>query len=242
MANRLGEEEHESQDRWLVSYADFITLLFAFFTVLYATSERNQEKTKEFQESVRRYLIKGGALGGSADTVNQSEKFSTPIEQPIPTYPQSVSRKAEQTETDLVMKIESLLSQEDIRKTIIDISAEDVGVRVSVFARGVFLPNSSQLDPQKTKQIAKLGQIFSGLKSKLIIEGHTSNMSNSWELASSRASQFVKYLNAVQRVPADQLAAVSFGHQRPLIPIDQPDPSFKNDRLDVIVLTDDFPF
>ena len=58
-------EEPESHDRWLVSYADFITLLFAFFVVMYATSSNNQEKQKSFQESVRANLkLSGGGATG----------------------------------------------------------------------------------------------------------------------------------------------------------------------------------
>src|SRR3972149_1489706 len=54
MARKKHEEEHENHERWLVSYADFITLLFAFFTVLYATAQRDVEKEKKFEDSIKK--------------------------------------------------------------------------------------------------------------------------------------------------------------------------------------------
>src|SRR4051812_33444798 len=67
-------EEQENHERWLVSYADFITLLFAFFVVMYATSNNNQEKQKSFQESVRQNLkLVGGGGNGDADQKGAQE-------------------------------------------------------------------------------------------------------------------------------------------------------------------------
>ncbi|MDX2290671.1 MULTISPECIES: flagellar motor protein MotB, partial [Streptomyces] len=83
------QEEHDSgTERWLVSYADFITLMFAFFVILYATSERNQEKVKNFQQSVEKYLIKAGSFGESGARVEAGEKNFYVIEPPNATYRQ----------------------------------------------------------------------------------------------------------------------------------------------------------
>lgn len=77
--------EHENHERWLVSYADFITLLFAFFVVLYATSEANQEKQKQFQESLKEHLRGLSFLGeapsglGSRSTGSGPRRASGPM-------------------------------------------------------------------------------------------------------------------------------------------------------------------
>src|SRR6185437_12293789 len=80
------EKEPSGQDRWLVSYADFITLMFAFFAVLYATSQKDFEKEKNFQESIKKYLIKAGAFGESGQQIQQGQKNNSVIEAPIETY------------------------------------------------------------------------------------------------------------------------------------------------------------
>src|ERR1700678_1409961 len=80
-------EDHDNgQERWLVSYADFITLMFAFFVILYATSERDLDKVKKFQESVDKFLVKGGACGESGAKIDQGEKNFSVIEPPIQTF------------------------------------------------------------------------------------------------------------------------------------------------------------
>ena len=71
------DDREAGHERWLVSYADFITLMFAFFAVLYATSEKDLAKSKEFQDSIKRYLIKAGSFGESGQQVNQGEKNNT---------------------------------------------------------------------------------------------------------------------------------------------------------------------
>src|SRR4051812_33167997 len=80
------EVEESGQDRWLVSYADFMTLMFAFFAVLYATSQKDVEKSKEFQDSIKRYLIKAGSFGETGAQLNQGKRANSPIEPPIETF------------------------------------------------------------------------------------------------------------------------------------------------------------
>ena len=73
------EDPQDNSDRWMVSYADFITLLFAFFVVLFATSQKDLSKGKEFEESIKKFLIKFGAFGESGQNVNQGVQENAPI-------------------------------------------------------------------------------------------------------------------------------------------------------------------
>ena len=97
---RRSDEGNDSHERWLVSYADFITLLFAFFVVLYATSEQDDNKSKKFEESVKKYLLKiGSALGGQGSIINTGSKNRDPIAEPIETFkkrpPSKLQKKIE---------------------------------------------------------------------------------------------------------------------------------------------------
>src|SRR4051812_4395742 len=86
---RHREEEHVNHERWLVSYADFITLLFAFFTVLYATSQQDAEKAKEFEQSIRKYfgaIIGGSTSAGEAPVFERTRNY---IEPAIQTFPEN---------------------------------------------------------------------------------------------------------------------------------------------------------
>ena len=84
MAKKKHEEEHENHERWLISYADFITLLFAFFTILYATSQKDIAKAEEFQRSVqkafRSFVDFGGLMGKFVSTDSQTQLLPPPID------------------------------------------------------------------------------------------------------------------------------------------------------------------
>src|SRR3989344_8484573 len=142
-APRDPHEEGGSSERWLISYADFITLMFAFFAVLYATSEKDLEKSKEFQESIKRYLIKAGSFGESGQQIQQGEKNNAVIEPPIQTYKNGRPEPMElldQAETF----IETKLTAEERKKYITDISADDWGVRISLPSVALFSNHSEK--------------------------------------------------------------------------------------------------
>src|ERR1700761_5601039 len=105
-SSRKVEDHDNSQERWLVSYADFITLMFAFFVILYATSERDIEKTKQLQKSVEKFLIKAGAFGESGAKIDQGEKNFSAIEPPIQTFRQNTA-----DDTKLLDGIQAKLEQ-----------------------------------------------------------------------------------------------------------------------------------
>src|SRR5262245_52026432 len=86
--NRDHGSEEPNHERWLDAYADFITLVFQFFTVHYATSEKDTEKSQEFQESIKRYVIKAEAGFGHPETqpIKQEDKRNSVIEPPIETF------------------------------------------------------------------------------------------------------------------------------------------------------------
>src|SRR5215218_4680042 len=88
MARRKKQEEPVNHERWLVSYADFITLLFAFFVVLYATSQADVKKQEEFEESVRRSFASMTGVGAGApfDELDQL-KNNALIRAPIERFP-----------------------------------------------------------------------------------------------------------------------------------------------------------
>src|ERR1700677_4793849 len=84
MSKKKHEEEHENHERWLVSYADFITLLFAFFVILYATSQQDASKAKEAQKSIQRafrsFVDFGGLQGKFVDNKEATQLIAPPID------------------------------------------------------------------------------------------------------------------------------------------------------------------
>lgn len=236
------ENDRGAQDRWLVSYADFITLLFAFFTILYATSERDLNKTQEFQDSVKKYLIKAGAFGGTGEKLNQGEKFNTVIEPPIETHEQ-VKPETENVKGELEMQLEEALSPEDLRKVVLDISSDDLGVRVVLSGTQLFANGSTQFRPAILEILQKMGSIVAKLNKKILIEGHSQEKAapytNDWEFAAARAITVVRYLAKVHKVDGNRLMALSYGAQRPYDDKKSKNADQLNERIEVVILNGD---
>ncbi len=247
---RREEPEHEETERWLVSYADFITLLFAFFVVLYATSEKNLGRAEEFQESIQKYLIKVGGVpgtGGTPQTAHQAQELDTPIEPPLPTYPRT-TREAREAQRQIEAFVEEQISQENIDQAILDIALDDYGVRLSLSAHYLFLPEEAQFRREALDILNRVGILLRRLDRKLIIESHTDSLPlqsqaypSHWELSSARATSLIRYLVRVHQFEESDLIAVAYGSQRPLKPGRDQDSHRFNNRLDLLILTDDSP-
>ncbi|NCN41158.1 OmpA family protein [bacterium] len=236
-----GHEEGAGHERWLVSYADFITLLFAFFTVLYATSERNLEKTQEFQESVKKYLIKAGAFGGSGGQVQQGEKNNEVIESPLPTYKSSRPEDLAVTEST-EKEVEQSISKEDRSNYLMDLYSDDLGVRLVVRGAQIFASGQAGFKKEALPFLSRLGKVIKKIDRRLLIEGHVDSEFESEKLgdlslSQDRSLQFARYLAQVHKYPSNKLITAGFGSHRPL--------SGKqvnlNDRLEIIILFEDSP-
>lgn len=237
------EDKENSQERWLVSYADFITLMFAFFAVLYATSQKDMEKTKEFQDSIKRYLIKAGAFGETGAQINQGQKANTPIETPIPTFNPNKPETVKVLD-DAETFIETKLTNAERGKYILDLVADDWGVRVTIPAAAIYTANSDKFREEATPFIAKLSGLLAKTKRKILVEGHVSEkevgpFKSTWDFASARSVNMVRFIQKKENLPASQLASASLGDSRPLY---QNDKKELNSRLEIIILNADFEF
>lgn len=230
----------DNHDRWLVSYADFITLLFAFFTVLYATSERNVEKTKEFQESVKKYLIKVGGFGGSGEKIEQGEKYNQIIEPPIQTFP-SENPKTEKVMDSIEQLVERSFTKEEREKYFIDLSMDEMGVRLAIGADEIFDGDSYKFKTSALPFLDKLGKLLTQINLQIAIDGHTVQKSfgnyDAWEMSSLRATTAAKYFHKVHKISGDALVAMSHGALKPLVKDTAGELAGKNSRLELLIIT-----
>lgn len=237
------EEEHGSSERWLVSYADFITLMFAFFAVLYATSEKDLEKAEEFQESVKKYLIKAGSFGESGQQIRQGEKNNSVIEPPIETHRDS------RPETVKVLDeaeafIETHLTEEERKKFVQDVSADDWGVRMVLPAQTLYALNSEKFRAEALPFLTKLSDMIAKTKRKVLIEGHvamgeTGTSRSTWDFSSARSVNLLRFMQAKQKLPDNYMVAAALGDSRPLI---KDGKSSSNSRIEIVLLNSDMEF
>jgi chemotaxis protein MotB len=237
-------EEHENLERWLVSYADFITLLFAFFVVMYAISSVNEGKYrvlsdaiitafKEPQASDR--MINLGAknaelLPGTGQPIGKSTPQKIPPANPVAERMKGIAK-------DVQNAMQSLVQQGQVRVTQ---SAR--GIQVEISASMLFASGDAALQPASMDALAAVARVLAETDNPIQVEGHTDNIPikspnypSNWELSSARAGSVVRLL-AEQGVPANRLVAIGYADNKPLDANTTPEGRSRNRRVNVVIL------
>jgi chemotaxis protein MotB len=245
------EEEHENSERWMVTYADMLTLLLVLFIVLYAISSVNTSKFQElktglasaFKNGQPSVLIGGtGVVGHDSITLPQASSAN-------PAAAAAAAAKAAATkEVQQFKKIEQSI------QSALDGIGKGSAARYSIDQRGlvvtvvtddlVFAGNSAALESQGQQLISAVAAPLRGITNNIQVDGHTNQQKVStapyptgWELSSARASSVVEYLISHQGISASRLSAVGFSDQKPLIPPSDPLSIKLNRRVDIVVLS-----
>lgn len=235
-------EEHENHERWLVSYADFITLLFAFFVVMYATSTNNEEKQKQFEESVRINLRLAQGHSENSERTG-AEAFDPQLANPVEGFPRQGGGR--EVEDYLGRTLNKVLNPEE-KGAVTKLHHDLVGARIALAASTFFPTGSSKLRRSSLKTLDKVADLLKLTDKKIIIEGHTDDLpvrggafDSNWELASLRATSVVRYLITFHKIDPARLAAISYADQRPLVPNDSEENRAKNRRIEILIVTGD---
>ena len=249
MAMKKRHEEHENHERWLVSYADFITLLFAFFVVLYASSNADSKKQKEVETSIKQSFGQGNgngeASGGAPFDELQALQAKNIMPRLLQTFPPRGSGSAE-VQGYVEKRLEKDMSQDGDSDAVTGVRHDAVGVRIQVAANKLFASGSADLKTDSSSALDKIGQLLKESNRRLIIEGHTDDepiktekYPSNWELSASRATKIVRYLVARHRIAPSRLTAVAYADQKPIVPNSNEINRARNRRIEVMIVTDD---
>lgn len=219
MARRRHQEEHENHERWLVSYADFITLLFAFFVVMYSISSINEGK----------YRILSDSLEG---VFNQPDRSIKPIpvgeERPRTTEP-DVATVAEaarsETAPDPLQDIAKGMREafgDMIMKDQMTVRGNELWIEIELNSSLLFSSGDALPTDMAFSIIEKIAKILAPYENPVHIEGFTDNLPintaqfpSNWELSTARAASIVRML-AMDGVNPGRLAAVGYGEFQPV--------------------------
>lgn len=237
---RKTEDTNDNHERWLVSYADFITLLFAFFVVMYALSTVNEGK----------YRILSDSMVHAFRNVQV-----TPVQQ-IPTSmtpPITVIQKNPAVRAQEAAKQKQRDKMRNVAKDIMEVMApliEQGKVRVIETSRGVsieindsilFSPGQALLQPQLTKAMRAIADVLVPTDFPVTIEGHTDNVPikttqfpSNWELSAVRATTVLR-LFADAGVAPDRLTAIGYADTRPVEPNLLADGRARNRRVTILI-------
>lgn len=162
MARKKAQPEHENHERWLVSYADFITLLFAFFVVMFASSQTDKAKAQQISDSVKQALEKGGVsaavreiMGG---TVDEKGKGNAMMKGPGGSQPKNIRDEAAlQAELMPSMQYLTKALQAEIQQGQVEVHLEPRGLVVSLRQAAFFPSGGDAIDPNTLHSIDKIG-------------------------------------------------------------------------------------
>jgi chemotaxis protein MotB len=222
-------EEHENHERWLVSYADMMTLLFALFVVLFAISSLNKSKIEAFASS----MTKNKAIGQPAITTPM------PIEDPVEPTPGNPVTRAQLEK--LKKELEQALARAGVSKGAkVEINAK--GLTVSLTDGVLYESGEAVLLPHGVKILQAIGPKLSTFDNPVTVEGHTDNKPirnphfvDNWELSSARANTVVRFFLSKYHLDPNRLAASGFADTRPLVPNDTPAHQATNRRVVVLI-------
>ena len=243
MSRKKKHPEHVNHERWLVSYADFITLLFAFFVVLFSSSQADKKKQSDLSAAMQSAFTPLGAFdahsktpplapGGSA-TIN-----ATPLALPVPTI-HIETAEATQKRLGKILAEQIAAGQIPPGSVTMHITAE--GLVISLHEAGFFPSGSAEVRPASIPMLSLLAKMLP--MGPLRIEGHTDNVpihtaqfATNWELSTARATAIARLL--LDRGPIDpaSVSAAGYAEFHPIASNATEEGRAQNRRVDIILL------
>jgi chemotaxis protein MotB len=243
---------HESHERWLVSYADFITLLFAFFVVMFASSQKDRNAAKAVSDSVRDAIEHGQfssmvlmALGRgkhenskppvNAERVKISENQPPQIGNPANPHPEDLAKSMQKLAKGL---------DAELKNGKIQLTLEVRGLVISLREAAFFASGDDTVEPASFPMLAKIAEVMSGLPNAVRLEGHTdsrpihtSRFRSNWELSAARSIAMLEVLNQRYQIPLERMCVAGYAENAPADTNDTEEGRAHNRRVDVVLLT-----
>jgi chemotaxis protein MotB len=240
--NRRVHRSRVSHDRWLVSYADFITLLFAFFVVLYAFAKADVKKAAQVSAAIDTALHSLSILPDpsapkpNAGTLSSEGILALPIESVVsPAIArdglESVRRQLQQT------------LSEQIRRRNITINMGPDGLVISLREAGFFDSGSANPRSDTLGTLRRIADSLAHAPYDIRIEGHTDNLpihnaefDSNWELSSARATQITHLFIDLKTIPPSRLSAAGYAEFHPVASNETAEGRAENRRVDLVVM------
>ena len=247
MAKKKAQHEKEpNHERWLVSYADFITLLFAVFVTLYAMSQTDKKKAEEVMQSMRESFGYSQTSAGSKPTVIDTGSMSViPSMHKLTQAPKrGKSRGSEHDFKATKASIEAYLLKVGAQAKV-SVSVNQRGLVVSLKEAGFFDSGSATLKQESYTLLKDVVGSLSGYSNSVRVEGHTDDVPissaafpSNWELSTSRATNVLQYLTKQDDFDPGRISAAGYGEYRPVADNSGEEGRGKNRRVDIVLLTE----
>jgi len=263
MPRRVPHEEHVNHEAWAIPYGDLITLLLAFFVVMYAISTVNEGKYRVLSSSIREAFHGAEATDPAASALQEGMLSAEAlIGMPgaanlLPLADQvradlPLDAAARQRLQDIALQVEAQLDaiQRQVERALgplilgdqVTVSREGLWIEVDIRADVLFASGSAVLEPAAREAILQLATVLRELPNELRIEGHTDDVPiasamfpSNWELSAGRAASVIRLLEE-RGVDPRRMAAIGFGEKRPITDNQTPAGRAANRRVVLVIL------
>jgi chemotaxis protein MotB len=248
---RRKSKHHVSHERWLISYADFITLLFAFFVVMYATSKADQKKQAEAAAAINSAFRSLGLFQSATPKDAQSNAGALATSQDAPATPMNVVMgdqmlaappEVQQDFERIKHQLEGLLSNQ-IAKHVVALRIGRDGLIISLREAGFYDSGSAAPHPASVATIGQIAEALRATPYDVRIEGHTDNMpihtgqfESNWELSTARATHMARLFIIGHQFAPVRLSASGYAEFHPVTANTTAEGRAQNRRVDIIVL------
>lgn len=228
MRKKKHDEEPENAERWLITYADLITLLLAFFILMYTMSKQDAQKYQEVSGQLKAVFTGGIGVAGKGSVLGK-----TPTELSFKGGEGSGVRELER----------QIKGVDEESKGRISVFADDRGIVVRAMEKAFFDEGTAELSSQAKKALDAIVPVIKSMNSHLRVEGHTDNMpirtaefKSNWELSVMRATEVVRYFVEQHKFPPDKISAAGYAEYRPIAPNDNATNRGLNRRIEMIIV------
>lgn len=251
---------HENHERWLVSYADFITLLFAFFVVMFATAQKDKTKQRVVAEAVRDALEHGQLTAAITGILNHSRvppagKGDSRVHAPPPDVPGPEIPKIDlpdngmpgpATKEDLLKSLDVLHKglDEELKSGKLTVTVDKRGLVISLREAAFFASGDDAITSSGYPVIEKIAREVSKLRNPLRLEGHTDSVpihntrfASNWELSVARSIAMLELLRNRYQFPSERMSVAGFAENAPADTNETEEGRAHNRRVEVVVLS-----
>jgi len=260
VSRRKRSHAHANHERWLVSYADFITLLFAFFVVLYSSAQVDQRKVGRLALAIQVAFQELGVFPASTTQIplnlNEPMPFSSvqAIENAkrnaelarISSSPNdSLDAASEEANLSALQSELQQALQHEIALHAVAVHRESEGLVISLREFAFFDSGSAALKLSAFPALDRIASLLAVRTCRLRIEGHTDNvpihtavMASNWELSTARSTELVRLLITRYRFSPQRLSAAGYAEYHPIASNDTPEGRAQNRRVDLVILSE----
>ena len=241
---------HENHDRWLVSYADFVTLLFALFVMMFASTQSDKGKAKQVSEAVREALQHGELSSAISMVLGRGKHMSIktpPVQNPAdtgeyqPGAPETLPQPA-----DLVQSLSTLQQglEAELKKGSLQVTLESRGLVISLREAAFFASGDDVIAPDSISVLGKIAVVVRGVPNPLRLEGYTDSMPihnsrfhSNWDLSAARSIAMLQLMSAQFQIPAGRMSVAGYAENAPVDTNDTVEGRSHNRRVEMVLLS-----